>query len=159
MDLTNYTHTLEQIKERIYKARHKALTAVNKELVSLYWEIGKIISEKQEIEGWGKSTVQRLAKDLQVEFPGIRGFSSQNIWYMRQFYQTYSKNKKLQSLIGEIGWTHHLRILKLKTDEEKNFYMEMTRKFGWSVRMLERVSRYLPGEEEIKKRLMSNDSG
>lgn len=104
----------------------------------MYWEIGKIISEKQQEEGWGQATVKRLAKDLQIEFPGIRGFSSQNIWRMKAFYDEYKGNEKLSTLLREIGWSQHLHILKLKTDEEKIFYMEMTQKFGWSVRMLER---------------------
>jgi predicted nuclease of restriction endonuclease-like (RecB) superfamily len=114
------------------------MRVVNKKLVSLYWEIGKTISEKTEKEGWGKSTVQKLAKDLDIEFPGIRGFSIANLWNMKKFYETFSQNEKLQTVSVEIGWSQNLLILKLKTDEEKLFYMMMTQKFGWSVRMLER---------------------
>ena len=138
MELVNYQNTLEDIKGKIYQAKNEAMRVVNKKLVSLYWEIGKTITEKTEKEGWGKSTVQKLAKDLDVEFPGIRGFSIANLWNMKNFYETFSENKKLQTVSVEIGWSQNLRILRLKTDEEKGFYMMMTQKFGWSVRMLER---------------------
>jgi len=138
MELVNYKNTLEEIKGKIYQAKNRAMQKVNKELVSLYWEIGKTITEKTEKEGWGKSTVQKLAKDLDIEFPGIRGFSQRNLWNMKNFFEEYKENIKLQSVIAEIGWTHHLFILRLKTDKEKEFYMMMTQKFGWSVRMLER---------------------
>jgi predicted nuclease of restriction endonuclease-like (RecB) superfamily len=75
---------------------------------------------------------------MQIEFPGIKGFSIQNLWYMKQFYDEYKGKIFLQTLSGEIGWSQNILILKLKTNEEKQFYMEMTRKYGWSVRMLER---------------------
>ncbi len=137
-EITDYTSTLQKIKEQVYQAQNRALKVVNSELVSLYWNIGKIVSEKQKKEGWGKSTVERLSKDLQIEFPGIKGFSVQNLWYMKQFYDEYKGKIFLQTLSGEMGWSQNILILKLKTDEEKQFYMEMTRKYGWSVRMLER---------------------
>jgi predicted nuclease of restriction endonuclease-like (RecB) superfamily len=89
----------------------KALKVVNSELVSLYWNIGKMVSEKQKKEGWGKSTVERLSKDLQIEFPGIKGFSVQNLWYMKHFYDEYKEKKFLQTLSGEIGWSQNILIL------------------------------------------------
>lgn len=85
MEIVNYQNTLEDIKGKIYQAKNRAMQKVNTELVSLYWEIGKTISEKTEQEGWGKSTVQKLAKDLDIEFPGIRGFSIANLWNMKLF--------------------------------------------------------------------------
>ena len=89
--------------------------------------------EKQKKYGWGKSIVENLAKDLQIEFPGIRGFSSQNLWYMRQFYLEYCRNTKLQPLVGEISWTKHLIIMsRCKDMLEREFYIRMTRKFGWT---------------------------
>lgn len=138
MNLIPYEHTLQEIKHKIHEARNRSLQAVNTELVSLYWEIGKTISEKQEHEGWGKSTVEKLAKDLQIEFPGIRGFSARNLWIMKNLFEQYEQDEKMQTLSAEIGWSQNVLILKLKTQEEKIFYMEMTKKFGWSVRMLER---------------------
>jgi len=106
-----YASLLTEVKERIRSAQYNALKTVNKELVSLYWDIGKSIVERQEIEGWGKSVVQQLSADLQAEFPGIRGFSVQNLWYMRQFYLEYHDEPKLQPLVGEISWTKNLVIM------------------------------------------------
>jgi len=76
---------------------------VNTELLQLYWEIGEEIERKQKDEGWGKSVVEVLAKELQKEFPGVKGFSARNLWFMRQFYVEYAGNEKLKPLISEIG--------------------------------------------------------
>ncbi len=92
-----------------------------------------MIARRQEYEGRGKSVVERLAGDLQQEFPGIRGFSVQNLWYMRQFYQEYHDDEKLQPLVGEISWSNNLVIMsRCKDPQEREFYLRMTRKFGWS---------------------------
>ena len=129
----DYHHLLGEIKERIRGAQYVALRAVNKELIALYWDIGKLIIERQQGETWGKSVVAKLSGDLRTEFPELKGFSEQNLWYMRQFYISYQNNEKLQQLVGEIGWSHNLVILsKCKDDLEREFYIRMTRKFGWS---------------------------
>ena len=74
-----------------------------------------------------------LADDLRQEFPGIKGFSSQNLWYMRQFHLEYRGNAKLQPLVGEIAWSRNLAIMsRCKEPLEREFYLRMTRKFGWS---------------------------
>ena len=133
----NYPRLLTEIKERILSAQYKALKAVNKELVGLYWDIGRMIVDRQDAEGWGKSVVKRLSADLKKEFPGAAGFSVQNLWYMRQFYQEYRDSVKLQPLVGEIGWTHNLVIMgRCKDSLEREFYIRMTRKFGWSKNVL-----------------------
>ena len=103
-----YADFLLEVKERIRSAQYEALKKVNKELIGLYWDIGRMIVEKQGKHKWGKSIVENLAKDLQSEFIGISGFSIQNLWYMRQFYVSYNGNKKLQPLVGEIGWSHNV---------------------------------------------------
>ncbi|MFM6909260.1 MAG: YhcG family protein, partial [Dolichospermum sp.] len=98
---------------------------------------GQMIFAKQQNSNWGKSVVEQLSKDLQTEFPGISGFSARNIWNMRNFYVTYSQNEKLQPLVAEIGWTHNIVILeKCKNDLEREFYIKMTRKFGWTKNVL-----------------------
>ena len=133
----NYQSFLKDIKERILSAQYEALRAVNKELIALYVDIGKMIVERQEKEGWGKSVVERLSEDLQKEFPGIKGFSVQNLWYMRRFHLTYRGNEKLQPLVGEISWSKHIIILsKCKDDLEREFYIKMTKKFGWTKNVL-----------------------
>src|SRR3989338_8648864 len=89
-----YRLFLTEIKERIRAAQYEALRAVNKELIGLYWDIGKRIVEQQEKHSWGKSIVETLAGDLQKEYPGINGFSAGNLWRMRNFYSQYRSNKK-----------------------------------------------------------------
>lgn len=130
----DYQHFLIDIKQRIREAQYSALKSVNKELIRLYWDIGKKIVEKQD---WGKAIVETLAKDLQSEYPGIKGFSVQNLWYMRQFYANYKDNQKLQPLVGEISWVKNVIIIsKCKGDLEREFYLKMTRKFGWTKNVL-----------------------
>lgn len=132
-----YARTLEEIKKRVRAAQYEALKAVNWELVSLYWDIGRIIAQRQKDHGWGKSVVETLARDLQNEFPGMSGFSVQNLWYMRQFYLAYAGHPKLQPLVGEISWSKHLVIMsRCKDDLEREFYIRMTRKFGWTKNVL-----------------------
>jgi len=132
-----YITLLSEIKERIYNAQYAALKAVNKELITLYWDIGRMISDRQQEENWGKSVVEQLSHDLQKEFPGIQGFSLRNIWYMRNFYLAYNGNQKLQPLVAEIGWTHNIIILeRCKDDLEREFYLLMARKFGWTKNVL-----------------------
>ena len=99
---TEYTALLHDVKERIRSAQYEALKVVNKELIGLYWDIGRMIVERQKDESWGRSVVERLANDLQKDFPGIKGFSARNMWYMRSFYSTYAGKAKLQPLVAEI---------------------------------------------------------
>ena len=114
-----------------------ALRAVNKELVGLYWDIGRLIVERQQSEGWGKAVVAQLAADLQAAFPGTGGFSASNPWRMKSFFETYSGAGKLAPLVREIGWSHNLIILERCGDaQEREFYLRMTRKFGWSKNVL-----------------------
>ncbi len=126
----DYVEFLSEIKQRIAQAQYSALKSVNKELISLYWDIGKKIVEKQE---WGKSVVETLAKDLQREYPGIKGFSSANLWRMRNFYLNYKDSEKLAPLVREISWVKNIIIMeKCKDELEREFYLKMTRKFGWT---------------------------
>ncbi len=133
----NYPGLLLEIKTRIQKAQYEALKAVNKELIALYWDIGRMIVERQKETSWGMAIVEKLAADLQVAFPGMKGFSARSIWKMRDFYRTYHTNEKLPPLVAEIGWTHNLIILeKCKDDLQREFYIRMTRKFGWTKNVL-----------------------
>ena len=129
----DYAEFVRQIKERIRSAQYEALKAVNKEHIALYWDIGKMIVEKQEKLGWGKAIVENLSVDLQKEFPGVQGFSRDNLWRMRKFYLHYKDNTKLAPLVQEISWTKNIIILEsCKDDLEREFYNRMTRKMGWT---------------------------
>lgn len=132
-----YQELLQDIKDRVRSAQYEALKAVNKELIALYWDIGRMIVERQKGDTWGKAVVERLAEDLRDEFPGMQGFSAQNLWYMRQFYSEYSCKPNLQPLVGEISWSKNLMIMaRCKDDLQREFYIKMTRKFGWSKNVL-----------------------
>lgn len=97
----DYSQFLLEIKESIRSAQYEAMKAVNKEMISLYWDIGKRITDKQQQLGWGKAVVETLSKDLQnLEFAGIQGFGSQNIWCVQQFHTEYQGNEFLQPLVG-----------------------------------------------------------
>ncbi|OGR51031.1 MAG: hypothetical protein A2049_03475 [Elusimicrobia bacterium GWA2_62_23] len=131
--MREYGTMLTEIKGRVRAAQYSALRAVNKELIALYWDIGRIIEERQSGNTWGKSVVERLAMDLQAEFPGVSGFSRDNIWRMRKFYLHYSGNSKLAPLAQEISWTKNICILEsCGSDIEREFYLRMTQKHGWS---------------------------
>ncbi len=128
-----YPHFLTNIKQRINDAQYAALKAVNHVRITLYWDIGKQIVEKQEQLGWGKSVVEQLSNDLQAGYPGQSGWSKGNLWRMRSFYLTYRDNENLAPLAREIGWTHKYIIFeRCKDDLERKFYIRMTRKFGWN---------------------------
>ena len=132
-----YIKTLSLLKQRIRDAQKIALREVNKQLIQLYWDIGRIIYEKQDEDSWGTSVVESLAEDLQKEFSGISGFSVQNLWYMKRFYKEYCNDIKLQPLVGEIGWSHNIIILeKCKTSISKEFYIRLSIREGWSKRVL-----------------------
>jgi predicted nuclease of restriction endonuclease-like (RecB) superfamily len=133
----SYGVLLREIKECIRNAQYTALSAVNRELINLYWNIGRLILERQAGETWGRAVVQNLSKDLQLEFPGISGFSAPNLYKMRQFYRTYQENGLLSPLVREISWTKNLVILeRCKDDQEREFYLRRTKQFGWTKNIL-----------------------
>jgi len=107
----DYGSFLTAVKERVRAAQYAALRAVNTELVGLYWDIGRMIVERQANGTLGKAVVQQLALDLQMEFPGVGGFSPSNLWRMKAFFEAYREQAKLAPLVREIGWSHNLVIL------------------------------------------------
>ncbi|MEY4539509.1 MAG: hypothetical protein RLZZ306_1266 [Bacteroidota bacterium] len=129
-----FSHITTLIKE----AKQRAYQAVNNELVSLYWQVGEYVSQQVASKAWGKSVVQELSDFIQKSEPNIIGFSSQNIWRMKQFYETYKDSPKLSAVLREISWTNHLFIIGLKTPEEREFYLRMAKKEKWSSRELQR---------------------
>ena len=100
---SEYRQLLADIKARVRSAQLEALRAVNKELVALYWDIGKMIVERKMDAAHGDAVAERLAGDLREEFPGIAGFSRRNVFYMREFYVAYRDLPKVQPLVAQIG--------------------------------------------------------
>jgi len=132
-----YNHFLKDIKQRIRTAQYEALKSVNKELILLYWDIGGKIVDNQKKHRWGKAVVETLAKDLQIEFPGVAGYSADNLWRMRKFYLNYANKPKLAPLVQEIAWAHNIIIMeKCKNDLSREFYLRMAKKFGWTKNVL-----------------------
>ena len=157
---SDYQSFVKEIKEKIFHAQVNAMQAVNRELLSLYTDIGKSIVEKQEQLGWGKSVVENLAQDLQKEFPDIQGFSTRNLWRMRTFYLEYKDSSKLPPLVAEIGWSHNIIVMeKCKNDLEREFYIRMTKKYGWTKFVLTHqieggaYERYLLNQTNFEKAL------
>ena len=117
-DIINYNSDFESIIAIIEQSKMRAIKAVNAEMIEMYWQIGKYLSEKTKSEGWGKSVVRDFADFLKRTYPSASGFSAQNLWRMKQFYDAYCENKKLSPLVREISWTNNLLIMTgCKTDE------------------------------------------
>lgn len=140
MHSTSSTYNeFDEIVAIIEQARQRAFRAVNRELIEMYWQIGQYISEKVKSNAWGKSIVQEFANYVQSKYVGIKGFSAQNIWRMKQFYETYAGNEKLSPLVRELPWTNNILIMvSAKTDEAREFYINLSIKNGYSKRELER---------------------
>jgi hypothetical protein len=112
ISLPDYPAFLAALKERILQARTSAARAVNRDLVLLYWDIGRGIVEKQQTAGWGEAVVERLAADLRAEFPDMWGLSSFNLWRMRQIYIEYSSPEFLAQAVPEMARAHEAPILR-----------------------------------------------
>ena len=136
-EIVGYEPLLNDIKEMIQNKQYQTLKVLNSETIKLYWEIGKEICIQQEIKGWGKSIVQVLSEELQKEFPGSKGYSAANLRRMRNFYLTYRDSKKLAPLVREISWSNNIIIMeKCKDDLQCEFYIQMTKRYGWTKRIL-----------------------
>ena len=151
-----YGGLLEDLKTRIREAQVKAALSVNRELITLYWHIGRSIVERQRTEAWGRKVVDRLARDLQLEFPGMAGFSPRNVWRMRAFYLAWteevfaqpvqeSDREILPQAVAEIPWGHNVWLLeKLKDPTVRLWYARQTVANGWSRAMLTALDRVRP---------------
>lgn len=132
-----YATLLGSIKERIQTAQVRAVLAVNRELVLLYWGIGKEILARQGKEGWGTKVIERLAKDLRSEFPDMQGFSPRNLKYMRAFAEAWPEETIVQAPLAQLTWFHNLTLLeKLKDREERLWYVRSAIENGWSRNVL-----------------------
>jgi len=132
-ELTTYKEFFNEVVETINKARYKAFKSLNKFHIQQNYELGEIIVRNQEKYGWGKSIVDTLSKDINRIIDGAKGYSSQNLWRMRQFYLEYKDKPDLLELAFKIPWGQNLLIIhKIKNDEEKRYYLMATDKLAWS---------------------------
>jgi predicted nuclease of restriction endonuclease-like (RecB) superfamily len=177
----DYTNFLTEVKGRIQTARLQASRAVNRELVMLYWDIGRGIVERQKRLGWGDAVVERFAADLRAEFPDMQGFSPANVWRMRQCFEAYSGPEFLAQAVRELGpvpvgmardqflaqavrelvaavpWGHHVFLLgKIKEPQGMFYYLRATAQFGWSRRVLLNQIKDQAYERAVKEKKTHN---
>jgi len=135
--LESYGELLSTLRQHIRTAQVRAGLAVNRELVLLYWEIGKEILRRQETEGWGAKVIDRLAADLRAEFPEMTGLSARNLKYTQKLAAAYPDEQFVQQAAAQIPWFHNCVILdKVKTPNHREFYIRQTIQNGWSRNVL-----------------------
>lgn len=133
----SYLDFIQNLKKKIISAKSKAILSANRLMIELYFDIGKEIVTKQELLGWGKSIVEQMSKDLIDEFGERSGYSTQNLWYMRQFYLAYINKSNLQQLVGEIPWGQNILIFsKCRDTKEQEYYIKNTIEYGWNRNLL-----------------------
>lgn len=136
-DYTDYADLLNQLKQKILSARQKSVLSVNRELIVLYWEIGREVLTRQAAEKWGSKVIARLSADLSREFPEMKGFSQRNLKYMRAFAEAYPDARFVQQAVAQIPWGHNVRILDyVKVPREREWYIRKTIEHGWSRNVL-----------------------
>jgi len=132
-----YAKTLGEIKRRIQQERLRVVLAANTAMVLLYWDIGRVILDRQEREGWGAKVIDRLAADLREAFPDMRGFSPRNLKYMRAFAAAWPERAIVQQLAAQIPWFHNCVLLDRVTDStERIWYIRQVIEHGWSRNIL-----------------------
>lgn len=132
-----YAEWVNSLKQRIQQAQLRATLQVNRELVLLYWQLGREILDRQQHQGWGAKVVNQLAKDLRAEYPEMKGFSRANLMYMRAFAEAWPDEAIVQQLVGQLPWGHNLALLtKLKVQKDRVWYARCAIEHGWSRNIL-----------------------
>lgn len=174
----DYPIFLAALKDRILHARISAAAAINRELVLLYWDIGRGIVEKQRTAGWGNAVIEKLAADLRIEFPDMRGFSVVNLWRMKQLYLAHTApeflsqavkelkvggaapdklSQAVKELVAAIPWGHHANLLaKLNDPAARLYYLRATAEFGWSRSVLLNQIKARAFERAVKEKKTHN---
>ncbi len=133
----NYKKFLDGLKSRVTDSRYNAALTVNREMIFLYHHIGTEILRSQKIHGWGSKIIEQLSRDLQSEFPEMKGFSPQNLKYMKRFAQEYSFEAIGQQAIDQLPWGHNITLMYEVSDKkEREFYIKKTKEHGWSRNVL-----------------------
>lgn len=132
-----YADWLAELKGRIHRAQQRATLAVNRELITLYWQIGRDILERQAQQGWGAKVIERLSHDLRTAFPEMQGFSPRNLKYMRAFAEAWPDAEFVQAVLAQLPWYHHLALLeKLTSPEDRRWYAAKAIEHNWSRNVL-----------------------
>ena len=140
----------------IETSRNNALKKVNEELINMYWNVGEYLHEASQSASFGESYIDTIAADIQIKFPGIKGFNRRGLYRMKNFYEVYKDDEFVTTLLTQISWSNHLAILsKAKTEEERHFYISLCIKENYSARELGRqldsgyYERYMLSKEKI----------
>ena len=134
----DYTAWLADLKARIHQAQQRATLSVNRELISLYWQLGKDILARQADQGWGAKVIERLSRDLRAAFPEMKGFSRANLLYMRAFAEAWPDPAIVQQAVGQLPWGHNIVLLtRLKSPEWRLAYAQQAIQHGWSRNVLD----------------------
>lgn len=133
----NYKKFLKDLKSRVADSRYSAVLTVNREMIFLYHYIGTEILRSQKTHGWGSKIIEQLSRDLQSEFPEMKGFSPQNLKYMRRFAQEYSVDAIGQQAIDQLPWGHNITLMyEISNKKEREFYIKKAKEHGWSRNVL-----------------------
>jgi len=133
----DYADWLAELKSRIHAAQQRASLSVNRELVLLYWHIGREILQRQSRDGWGSKVIDRLSQDLRNAFPYMKGFSPRNLKYMRAFADAWPDATIVQEVLAQLPWYHQIALLdKLRTAEQRHWYAAKAIKHHWSRNVL-----------------------
>ena len=128
----------EQVAAIIENARESAYRKVNEELILMYQNVGRFLSEQSKKASYGDGYIDSLASFIQEQFPGIKGFNRRGLYRMKQFFELYEGNEKVSPLVTQLSWTNHLLIMSgSKSDEEREFYMRLAIKERYSKRELD----------------------
>ena len=119
--LSQEVTTIQKIKEHIKLANQKTILYANREIILLYWQIGKILDEHGK---WGNRFIDRISLEIRKEFPSLKGFSVRNLKNMLRFYREYPNYTFVQSVIAQIPWTHNIELFRVKSFEERKWYIE-----------------------------------
>lgn len=134
----SYADVLGNIKRRIQTERLRVTMAANSAMVVLYWDIGRLILDRQEHEGWGAKVIDRLSADLRDAYPEMRGLSPRNLLFMRSFAAVYSESQIVKQLVSQLPWGHIIRLLqRIKEPDVRNWYVKASIEHGWSRNILE----------------------
>jgi predicted nuclease of restriction endonuclease-like (RecB) superfamily len=133
----DYASALAEIKDRVRQERLRVVLAANSAMVLLYWDIGRVILDRQAREGWGARVIDRLAEDLQTAFPEMKGLSTRNLLFMRAFADAYRERQKVKQLVSQLPWGHVVRLIqRIKDRNVRDWYIRQSVQNGWSRNIL-----------------------
>ncbi|MBC6422946.1 MAG: DUF1016 domain-containing protein [Hormoscilla sp. SP12CHS1] len=152
-----YREFLQDMKTQVVQSRIEAARSVNRSLIGLYLSLEQLIVDRQEALGWGKAVVERLSADLKAEFPEMKSFSPRNLWFIKQFYETYAEAPEfLKQLVSEIPWSHNILIMqRIKDEAARRYYLEATARLGWTRNVL--LNQIKAGAYEVSRQEKSHN--